>query len=168
MKNKWNQKNLNQYLKKYKGQDMPNAPTPPNSSAKNQNLVLHGGGNTSVKSKAKLITGETIDVLCVKGSGWDLATIEPAGHPALDLEALRKLRKLKTLKDEDMVNFQRTHMLDSTGPNPSIETLLHAFLPHKFVGPHPCRCHLSLGGPTTKPKPKLKIGAKENWRWFLT
>jgi rhamnose utilization protein RhaD (predicted bifunctional aldolase and dehydrogenase)/NAD(P)-dependent dehydrogenase (short-subunit alcohol dehydrogenase family) len=96
-------------------------------------LVLHGGGNTSVKTRMSEITGDEIDVLCVKGSGWDMGDIEPPGLPAVRLEAIRRLRKLKALSDEDMVNAQRSALMDSAAPNPSVETLLHAFLPHKFV-----------------------------------
>jgi rhamnose utilization protein RhaD (predicted bifunctional aldolase and dehydrogenase)/NAD(P)-dependent dehydrogenase (short-subunit alcohol dehydrogenase family) len=96
-------------------------------------LVLHGGGNSSVKTAATNIFGERVAVLCVKGSGWDMANIEPAGFPAVRLEPLRRLRALDRLSDEDMVNFQRANLLDSTAPNPSVETLLHAFLPDKFV-----------------------------------
>jgi rhamnose utilization protein RhaD (predicted bifunctional aldolase and dehydrogenase)/NAD(P)-dependent dehydrogenase (short-subunit alcohol dehydrogenase family) len=96
-------------------------------------LVLHGGGNTSVKTRMADLLGDTHDVLCVKGSGWDMATIEPAGLPAVKLAPLRKLRQLEKLADEDMVNFQRVNLLDSRAPNPSVETLLHAFLQHKFV-----------------------------------
>ena len=77
--------------------------------------------------------GESVDVLCVKGSGWDLASIEPEGLPALRIDSLRALRRLAALDDAAMVNAQRTRMLDQSGPNPSVETLLHAFLPHKFV-----------------------------------
>ncbi len=96
-------------------------------------MVLHGGGNTSVKTTVKDQLGEDVDVICIKGSGWDMGVIEPAGLPAVRLEPLRKLRKLDKLSDEDMVNFQRINLLDSTAPNPSVETLLHAFLPHKFI-----------------------------------
>jgi len=96
-------------------------------------LVLHGGGNTSVKTQAKDVTGAAVEVLCVKGSGWDMADIEPAGLPAVRLAPLRALREMDALSDEDMVNAQRCNLLDSTAPNPSVETLLHAFLPHKFI-----------------------------------
>ena len=96
-------------------------------------MVLHGGGNTSVKTTVKDMLGEEVEVICIKGSGWDMGSIEPAGLPAVRLAPLRKLRKLDKLSDEDMVNFQRINLLDSTSPNPSVETLLHAFLPHKFV-----------------------------------
>ncbi|QPJ64759.1 MAG: bifunctional aldolase/short-chain dehydrogenase [Candidatus Nitrohelix vancouverensis] len=100
---------------------------------KNPALVLHGGGNTSVKSKAVNKAGEEVNTLFVKGSGWDLDTLEPAGLPGVTLDYLLKLRKLDGLSDEDMVNEQRTHLLDASSPNPSVETLLHAFLPHKFI-----------------------------------
>lgn len=96
-------------------------------------LVLHGGGNTSVKTQMADDLGEKVDVLCVKGSGWDLANLEPEGLPAVRLQALQALRSLPSLSDEDMVNAQRIRMLNASAPNPSVETLLHAFLPHKFI-----------------------------------
>src|SRR3954471_8094206 len=96
-------------------------------------LVLHGGGNTSVKTTVKDMLGEDVEVICIKGSGWDMGYIEPAGLPAVKLAPLRKLRALPKLSDEDMVNYQRINLLDSGSPNPSVETLLHAFLPHKFI-----------------------------------
>jgi rhamnulose-1-phosphate aldolase/alcohol dehydrogenase len=96
-------------------------------------LVLHGGGNTSVKTMAKDMLGADVEVIHIKGSGWDMGAIEPAGLPAVRLAELRRLRALAKLSDEDMVNFQRVNLLDSKSPNPSVETLLHAFLPHKFI-----------------------------------
>ncbi|TBR30897.1 MAG: hypothetical protein EPO10_00475, partial [Reyranella sp.] len=96
-------------------------------------LVLHGGGNTSVKTRMADVTGQPLDVLCVKGSGWDMGTIEAPGLPAVRLAPLRELQGLQALSDEDMVNVQRANLLDSKAPNPSVETLLHAFLPHKFI-----------------------------------
>ena len=96
-------------------------------------LVMHGGGNTSVKTRLPDLFGEDVDVLCVKGSGRDLAVIEPDGHPAVRRQPLDRLRKLAALSDEDMVNAQRQNLLDTNAPNPSVETLLHAYLPHKFI-----------------------------------
>jgi rhamnose utilization protein RhaD (predicted bifunctional aldolase and dehydrogenase)/NAD(P)-dependent dehydrogenase (short-subunit alcohol dehydrogenase family) len=96
-------------------------------------LVLHGGGNTSVKTLMKDLLDEEVEVLCVKGSGWDMAAIEPAGLPAVRLAPLRKLREREALSDEEMVRVQRANLLDPGAPNPSVETLLHAFLPHKYV-----------------------------------
>jgi rhamnose utilization protein RhaD (predicted bifunctional aldolase and dehydrogenase)/NAD(P)-dependent dehydrogenase (short-subunit alcohol dehydrogenase family) len=96
-------------------------------------LVLHGGGNTSVKTRVIDLLGEETDVLCVKGSGWDMGQIEPAGMPAVRLAPLHKLRSLAALSDEDMVRIQRANLIDPMAPNPSVETLLHAFVPAKFV-----------------------------------
>jgi len=99
----------------------------------NPDLVMHGGGNTSVKVERKDLFGTIQKVMHVKGSGWDLDTILAPGLPGLWLDPLRNLRKLNELSDEDMVNVQRANLLDSKAPNPSVETLLHAFLPHKYV-----------------------------------
>jgi rhamnulose-1-phosphate aldolase/alcohol dehydrogenase len=96
-------------------------------------LVLHGGGNTSVKTTATTVVGEPVDVIHIKGSGWDLATIEPEGHPAVRLEPLRRLRSLGSMTDESMVNELRANLLDASAPSPSVETLLHAFLPPRFI-----------------------------------
>ena len=96
-------------------------------------LVLHGGGNTSVKTRAVDDLGQEHDVIAVKGSGADMAEIEPWGLPAVKLGPLREMRGLDVLSDEAMVNCQRLNLLDAAAPNPSVETLLHAFLPHNFV-----------------------------------
>ncbi len=100
---------------------------------RNPDLVLHGGGNTSVKLKEKDFFGNEVDVLFCKGSGWDLATIETAGFAPLRLEVLLKLAELKTLSDTDMVNQQRVAMLNPHAPNASVEAILHAVIPHRFV-----------------------------------
>jgi rhamnose utilization protein RhaD (predicted bifunctional aldolase and dehydrogenase)/NAD(P)-dependent dehydrogenase (short-subunit alcohol dehydrogenase family) len=107
-------------------------------------LVLHGGGNTSVKTSLDDVLGTPVEVICVKGSGWDMATIEPPGLPAVRLDPLRRLRVLDALSDEDMVNAARGNMLDTNGPTPSVETLLHAFLPHRFVDHTHANAVLSL------------------------
>jgi rhamnose utilization protein RhaD (predicted bifunctional aldolase and dehydrogenase)/NAD(P)-dependent dehydrogenase (short-subunit alcohol dehydrogenase family) len=96
-------------------------------------LVLHGGGNTSVKTKTADLNGDEVEVLCVKGSGWDMGTIEPAGLPAVRLKPLLKLRGRESLSDEEMVRLQRANLIDPASPNPSVEALLHAFIPHKFI-----------------------------------
>jgi rhamnose utilization protein RhaD (predicted bifunctional aldolase and dehydrogenase)/NAD(P)-dependent dehydrogenase (short-subunit alcohol dehydrogenase family) len=107
-------------------------------------LVLHGGGNTSVKTILPDLLGEEVAVLCVKGSGADMAVIEPAGLPAVRLDRLRKLRARTELTDEDMVRVQRENLLEPAAPNPSVETLLHAFLPHRFVDHTHANAILSL------------------------
>ncbi|MFA6283846.1 MAG: bifunctional aldolase/short-chain dehydrogenase, partial [Desulfurivibrionaceae bacterium] len=96
-------------------------------------LVLHGGGNTSVKCVITNLVGEAQEILYIKGSGWDLGVIAPQGFPGLDLAYLRKLRQVEGLSDAEMVNQFRTHLLDAGSPNPSIETLVHAFLPQRFI-----------------------------------
>jgi rhamnose utilization protein RhaD (predicted bifunctional aldolase and dehydrogenase)/NAD(P)-dependent dehydrogenase (short-subunit alcohol dehydrogenase family) len=100
---------------------------------RDRSLVLHGGGNTSVKLREKNLFGEEEDVLYVKGSGWDLETIEPAGFTPVALGYVRKLAGLTQLPDPQMVNELNTHMLRAGAPSPSVETILHAILPHKYV-----------------------------------
>src|SRR3979409_1728368 len=107
-------------------------------------LVLHGGGNTSVKTRVVDLNGDEVDVLCVKGSGWDMGTIEPPGLPAVRLDPLKKLRARAALTDDDMVRLQRANLIDPAAPNPSVETLLHAFLPHTCVAHPPSPAVLSL------------------------
>jgi rhamnose utilization protein RhaD (predicted bifunctional aldolase and dehydrogenase)/NAD(P)-dependent dehydrogenase (short-subunit alcohol dehydrogenase family) len=96
-------------------------------------LVLHGGGNTSVKTRGREVDGTEVEVLYVKGSGWDLATIEPRGFPACRLAPLLRLCALEELSDEAMVAALRSQMLDPSSPTPSVEALLHAFVPGRFV-----------------------------------
>jgi rhamnose utilization protein RhaD (predicted bifunctional aldolase and dehydrogenase)/NAD(P)-dependent dehydrogenase (short-subunit alcohol dehydrogenase family) len=97
------------------------------------NLVLHGGGNTSVKSRSPEVDGQSVDVLWVKGSGWDLGSIEPKGFSQCRLAPLQAYCHLPSLSDEAMVAALRSQMLDPSGPTPSVEALLHAHLPGKFV-----------------------------------
>ena len=100
---------------------------------RDKTLVLHGGGNTSVKLVQKNLFGEDEDVLYIKGSGWDLETIEAAGFAPVQLDYLLRLARLDALPDTQMVNQLATHMLRSSAPAPSVETILHACLPYKFV-----------------------------------
>src|SRR5690349_6619448 len=100
---------------------------------RDKSLVLHGGGNTSIKLREKNILGDEQDVLYVKGSGWDLETIEPAGFTPVDLAYMQRLSKLEKLSDPQMVSELATHALRPNAPAPSVETLLHALLPHRYV-----------------------------------
>ena len=100
---------------------------------RDKSLVLHGGGNTSVKIEESTLFGEKEEVLYVKGSGWDLETIEPAGFAPVKLDYIRKLASLTNLSDPQMVNELATHTLRAGAPAPSVETILHAILPHKYV-----------------------------------
>lgn len=96
-------------------------------------LVLHGGGNTSVKTVVRDLAGDPVDVLYVKGSGSDLATIGPENFPACRLRPLLRYCQLSSMTDEEMVAGLRSQMLDPGSPTPSVEALLHAFLPGRFV-----------------------------------
>jgi rhamnose utilization protein RhaD (predicted bifunctional aldolase and dehydrogenase)/NAD(P)-dependent dehydrogenase (short-subunit alcohol dehydrogenase family) len=97
-------------------------------------LVLHGGGNTSVKTTLPDLLGEEVEVLCVKGTGAEMAAIEPTGLPAVRLDRMRRLlHSHETVGDRELVQIQRQSLLDPAAPNPSIEMMLHTALPHKFV-----------------------------------
>lgn len=96
-------------------------------------LVLHGGGNTSVKIQERNSVGEEEEILYVKGSGWDLATIEDPGFSPVRMAHLLKLAGLPTLSDPEMVNELRTQMTRASAPTPSVEAILHAILPYKYV-----------------------------------
>lgn len=137
MQSRWNDAEAKEFITRYAGKgvnaDLAVRTYTTRLLGSDPKLVLHGGGNTSVKTVMKDALGDDVEVICVKGSGWDMGSIEPQGLPAVRLEPLRRLRALSKLSDEDMVNFQRINLLDSTSPNPSVETLLHAFLPHKFI-----------------------------------
>ena len=137
MKNNWSNNESRKYINKYKklghSEDMALRVYTSRLLGRNSELVLHGGGNTSVKTTIKDIDGKNYDVLCVKGSGWDMAEIEPEGLPAVKLKPLLSLKNKKHLSDEDMVAYQKRNLIDIKSPNPSVETFLHAFLPFKFV-----------------------------------
>lgn len=128
MKNLWHDQEATQYqgdlgLRVYTSRLLGRDPS----------LVLHGGGNTSVKITETNIVGETEDILYVKGSGWDLATIETAGFAPVRMKHLLKLAQLETLSDPQMVNELKTQMTIASAPSPSVETILHAILPYKYV-----------------------------------
>lgn len=123
MKNLWNDNDA----KSYKS-DLALRVYTSNLLGQSDELVLHGGGNTSVKST---IDGE--DILYVKGSGWDLVSIKEEGFPAVKLDTLLDMSQLETLSDIDMVNGQKEAMIDKSSPNPSVEAILHALIPYKFV-----------------------------------
>ncbi len=137
MKNNWSNSEAKKYINRYKklghSKDMALRVYSTRLLGRNSELVLHGGGNTSVKTKIKDIDGKNYEVLCVKGSGWDMAEIEPEGLPAVKLQPLLVLKNKKYLADEDMVAYQKRNLINIESPNPSVETFLHAFLPFKFV-----------------------------------
>src|SRR5262249_18453695 len=96
-------------------------------------LVLHGGGNTSLKARVKDFFGDESEVLYVKGSGWDLASIEPAGFAPVRLQTLLRMAELEALPDSEMAREQRAALLDPYAPDPSVEAILHALIPFRFV-----------------------------------
>src|SRR6478735_7348691 len=96
---------------------------------RDHSLVLHGGGNTSVKIRERDVLGDEEDILYVKGSGWDLETIEAAGFAPLRLDRVRRLTTLERLSDPRMVQELRAAMTNPSAPTPSVETILHAILP---------------------------------------
>src|SRR5438105_9894468 len=100
---------------------------------RDNDLVLHGGGNTSVKVRERDIFGDEEEILYVKGSGCDLETIEAAGFAPLHLERVVRLATLERLSDAQMVQELRAAMTDPSAPTPSVETILHAVLPYTFV-----------------------------------
>lgn len=96
-------------------------------------LVLHGGGNTSVKSVVRSIFGESCTALFVKASGHDLGRISPDGFAPLDLERMLKFRQVQTITQDEMLRQMRLSLFDSNAPDPSVEGFLHAFIPSKFI-----------------------------------
>ena len=99
-----------------------------NLLGRSDELVLHGGGNTSVKS-----TVDDKDILYVKGSGWDLVSIKREGFAPVELQFLKDMVKVESLSDTEMVVGQREAMIDKSAPNPSVEAILHAIIPFKYV-----------------------------------
>jgi rhamnose utilization protein RhaD (predicted bifunctional aldolase and dehydrogenase) len=99
----------------------------------NKSLVLHGGGNTSVKITEKNILGEEEEILYVKGSGWDLETITEQGFSPVRMNHLKRLAQLESLPDSAMVNEMVTHLTRSSAPVPSVEAILHALIPYRYV-----------------------------------
>src|SRR3954462_8696151 len=111
MQSAWNDSDADAAIARYQelGRDLALRVYTTRLLGQNPKLVLHGGGNTSVKTKVADLNGDEVDVLCVKGPGSDMGTIEPAGLPAVRLESLRRLRARNALSDEEMVRMQRAN-----------------------------------------------------------
>ncbi len=136
MKNRWSQNEADKFLERYTttlGEDLALRTYTARLLGAEPDLVLHGGGNTSVKGLHTNVLMEKVPAIFVKASGFDMATIEPEGHVGLDLERLYKLRAAINLTDDEMLNELRTNLFDHKAPTPSIEALLHAFLPAMFI-----------------------------------
>jgi rhamnulose-1-phosphate aldolase/alcohol dehydrogenase len=135
MESRWTDAGANQAIERWRscGEDLALRLYTSRLIGADPDLVLHGGGNTSLESVRPDLLGEPQEVLFVKGSGAPLDAVEPRDLPGLRLTGLRRLRALPALADEEMANQLRIHLLDASSPNPSVETLLHAFLPHRYV-----------------------------------
>jgi rhamnose utilization protein RhaD (predicted bifunctional aldolase and dehydrogenase)/NAD(P)-dependent dehydrogenase (short-subunit alcohol dehydrogenase family) len=128
MKSLWNDKEASEYktelgLRVYTSRLL----------GRDKTLVLHGGGNTSVKITEKNIYGQDEEILYIKGSGWDLETIEEAGFSPVRQKNALALSELEKLSDPQMVNELKTSMTNAGSPAPSVETILHAIIPFKYV-----------------------------------
>jgi len=132
MHSRWNEQDAQQLSGKT-GEDLALRVYSSRLLGQDKSLVLHGGGNTSVKIDEKNILGEIESILYVKGSGWDLESIEAEGYAPVRMAHLLKLAQLKELSDAQMVNELKTQMTLATAPGPSVETILHALLPYKYV-----------------------------------
>lgn len=136
MENRWSEADAAKFVEAHApkwGEDLALRTYSARLLGEDPSLVLHGGGNTSVKSGLTNIFGERVAGIFVKASGVDLGAIGFDGHPGLDLDRLRKLRALARLSDREMDREIRACMFDPNAATPSIETLVHAFLPYKFI-----------------------------------
>ncbi len=136
MKNKWSDKEAVNFIKKYSqglSKDLALRIYTSRLIGSERKLVMHGGGNTSVKTDYTNILGETMPAIFIKASGYDMSFIGPEGFTGLDLGYLKRLRELSDLSDEDMINEFRTHMFNYMAATPSLETLVHSFIPEKFI-----------------------------------
>jgi len=136
MKNKWSEKEASGFIAKYGnkwGKDIALRIYSSRLIGVEKDLVLHGGGNTSVKGFFLNIFGERKPTIYVKASGQDLSCIGPEGYTAVDLDYIKKLQDLEKLSDEEMINEILTHRFNAIDRIPSIETLMHAFIPAKYI-----------------------------------
>ena len=135
MKNNWSSKEASDLIAKYKkiglSKDLALRVYSTQLLGREKKLVLHGGGNTSLKTETKNIFGKKIRVMHVKGSGWDMSDIDYPGLPAVELDPLLETANPKTLDDFSMVNYKEK-FIRFKSTYPSVETLLHAFI-HKYV-----------------------------------
>lgn len=129
MKNRWNENEAAQFANDPQGMRVYTS----RLLGQEPELVLHGGGNTSVKMTTSDFFGDSVEALFVKGSGWDLGTIEKEGFAPERLDVLKRLAEFDSLSDSDMVEQQRIALLDSKAPNASVEAILHALIPFRYV-----------------------------------
>ena len=136
MKNRWSDQDADQFLAQYAeqwGADLALRTYTTRLLGSDEALVLHGGGNTSLKGTLRNVFGQEAPALFMKASGFNLGTIEPEGHTPLDLEYLKRLCALPELSDDAMAGEFLTHRLVPNAAAPSIETLSHAYIPAKYI-----------------------------------
>ena len=137
MENRWSDKEAGSFMEKVHGQgvgaDLACRLYTTRLLGADKGLVMHGGGNTSVKMRESDLFGEEQDVIYIKGSGRSMATMQVEDMPAFRLAPLQRLRRLREITDRQLLAAQQAARVDYGGPEPSVELLLHAFLPHKFI-----------------------------------
>jgi rhamnose utilization protein RhaD (predicted bifunctional aldolase and dehydrogenase)/NAD(P)-dependent dehydrogenase (short-subunit alcohol dehydrogenase family) len=136
MKNKWSDENAKALAGKFSddfGADLSELAYVTRLIGEEKDLALHGGGNTSIKSSIQDVFGDKVPALYVKASGFNMANIGPDGFVVLDGEYLSGLSKLHSLSDEAMADEFRLHQLKVHKALPSIETLMHVFIPEKCI-----------------------------------
>ncbi|MGA2983633.1 MAG: bifunctional aldolase/short-chain dehydrogenase [Terriglobia bacterium] len=136
MKNRWSHPDADQFIAQYAaqwGSDLALRTYTTRLLGSEEALVLHGGGNTSLKGIYRDVFGQAISTLFMKASGFNLGTIQPEGHTPLDLGYLKRLCALPKLSDDAMASEFQMHRLVPNAAAPSIETLSHAYLPAKYI-----------------------------------
>ena len=136
MQSKWSNEAATEFVTRYApqwGEDLALRTYSTRLLGSEERLVLHGGGNTSVKTDFRNLLGRKVPAIFVKASGFDMATIEPEGHSPLDLEFPKQWRSLSEISDQTTADELQTHLLRAHAAAPSIQTLVHAFIPAKFI-----------------------------------
>jgi len=136
VKNRWSDTDATEFVERYgaiRGEEFALRVYTSRLIGAEPSLVLHGGGNTSIKGNVQNLFGENVPALFIKASGHDLASMTPEDYVAVDLSYLKRLCGIDDLSDEEMVSELRTHLFDHRAPTPSIETPVHAFLPARVV-----------------------------------
>jgi rhamnose utilization protein RhaD (predicted bifunctional aldolase and dehydrogenase)/NAD(P)-dependent dehydrogenase (short-subunit alcohol dehydrogenase family) len=133
MQNSWNKAEADRIADQFGRNELAQCVYVSRLIGREPDLVLHGGGNTSVKTSVPDIFGKQSSALFVKASGFDLINISPQGFSGLDLDRIQKFRAIETLSQEEMGRQLRAHLLNPDAPTPSVEAFLHAFIPAKFI-----------------------------------
>ena len=136
MRNRWSHHEAEQFINQYGetyGADLALRTYTTRLLGSEDALVLHGGGNTSLKGTFRDVLGHDVPALFMKASGFNMKTIEPEGHTAMDLEYLQRMAAIPQLSDDEMAGGFLTHRLVPNAAPPSVETLSHAYIPAKYI-----------------------------------